>query len=89
MRRHYSDGKAESAKYIQFGDDKLFRTSEDNPLNLVDVPVFPADINGEFTLKFTPRFGTGSVYITPRSEITSDLVSDYSFIDKKKWPKTC
>ena len=89
VRRHYSDGKAKSAKYIQFGDDKLFRTSDDNPLNLADVPIFPADIDGEFTLKFTPRFGTGSIYVTPRSEITSDLVSNYSFINKEKWPKTC
>ena len=88
IRRHYADGKAETAKYIQFGPDKLFMASGDNPLGLKGVPVFPDEIDGEFSLKFTPRFGSGSIYVTPRSEITSELKSDFSFADKKKWPKT-
>lgn len=88
VRRHYAGGKAEPAKYIQFGDDKLFRTSDENPLDLAGVPVFPSDIDSEFALKFTPRFGTGSIYVTPRSEITSELESACSFIDKCRWPST-
>ena len=87
VRRHYAEGKACPAAYIQFGDDKLFRTSDENPLGLKDVPAFPEELDGEFTLKFTPRFGTGSVYVTPRSEITSELESPCSFVDSSKWPE--
>lgn len=85
IRKHYSSGKKIPARYIQF-NDKLFQTGDENPFNLKDVPVFPSDIAGKFALKFTPRFGTGSIYVTPRSEITTKLDSDYSFNDKKKWP---
>lgn len=86
IRGHYKNGKKIPVRYIQF-NDKLFQTSaNENPFNLKDVPVFPSDIDGKFALKFTPRFGTGSIYITPRSEITTKLSSDYSFNDKKKWP---
>lgn len=87
VRRHYAEGKSEPAKYVQFGDDCLFRTSDENPLNLRDVPGFPTAAAGEFSLKFTPRFGTGSVYVTPRSEITSDFSSPCSFVNREKWPE--
>lgn len=87
VRRHYSGGKAEPAKYVQFGNDCLFATSDANPLRLKGVPAFPSSLEGEFSLKFTPRFGTGSVYVTPRSELTSEFSSPYSFVNRKKWPE--
>jgi hypothetical protein len=86
IRRHYSAGKKVPARYIQLSD-KLFKTGEEDPLGLDDVPRFP-DVKGKFALKFTPRFGTGAVYVTPRSEVTTKLSSDYSFNDRGKWPET-
>lgn len=83
---HYATEKEIPVAYIQF-NDKLFTVNDGfNPLGLVDVPEFPSDVVGKFAIKFTPRFGTGSVYVTPRSEITSDFDSKFSFNDKNKWP---
>lgn len=86
IRNHYLKNKKIPAEYIQIGDDILFSISEKNPFNIKNITKFPDNIECKFTLKFTPRFGTGSIYITPRSEITSDFSSNLSFINKKKWP---
>lgn len=86
IRSHYASEKEIPVAYIQF-NDKLFTVNDGfNPLSLVDVPEFPSDVVGKFTIKFTPRFGTGSVYVTSRSEITSDFDSKFSFNDKNRWP---
>ena len=87
VRRHYGEGKASPAAYIQFGEDALFALTDENPLGLEGVPPFPERVEGEFSLKFTPRFGTGAVYVTPRSEITSEMSSPFTFLDEKRWPK--
>lgn len=84
---HYLKEKAIPVNYIQFGEDLLFRFSEENPLN-IECSIFPENVIGKFDLKFTPRFGTGSMYITSRSKIVEKLESNTSFgSDKNKWPK--
>lgn len=88
IKKHYAEGKAVPAKYLQSGDAGLFLMSRnDNPLS-IDCDVFPADVTGKLTLKFTPRFGTGSCYMTPRSTVTSEMMSNCSFADKELFPQT-
>ena len=58
---------------------------EDNPLGL-DAPPFPERIMGLFSLRFTPRFGVGGMYITPRSELIDKLKSEYDFNCRDRWP---
>lgn len=85
VRQHYLEGKNIPAKYIQMNDELFVTNANDNPFN-IDCTAFPNDIVGRFDLKFTPRFGSGSMYITPRSKILSDISSNSSFIDKERWP---
>lgn len=87
IKLHYAEDKAVPAKYLQSGDAGLFLMSRnDNPLS-IDCDMFPDDVSGKLTLKFTPRFGTGSCYITPRSTITSSMMSNCSFADKDMFPQ--
>lgn len=86
VRGHYSDEKEIPAKYMQFSDSLFVFDKDDNPLG-ADIDEFPAEINGRFDLKFTPRFGTGSMYLTPRSKISDKIRSNCSFLDRKRWPK--
>lgn len=66
---HYLEEKAIPVNYIQIGENLLFRFNEaENPLN-IECSVFPKNVIGKFDLKFTPRFGTGAMYITSRSKI--------------------
>ena len=58
---------------------------DDNPLG-VSCSALPQDLVGKFDLKFTPRFGTGSMYLTPRSKMLSKLESNASFKTKERWP---
>lgn len=83
---HYQTSKAEPVDYIQIGTNTLFRFTENNPLN-IECDIFPEKLQGQFDLKFTPRLGTGSVYITSRSKIAETLSSSTSFGNEKKWPK--
>lgn len=85
LRRHCSDEMAEPAKYVQFGEDRLFATSSEDPLG-ISAPAFPASAECDFWLKFTPRFGVGGMYVTPRSEMTTELSSPYTFLDEDRWP---
>jgi len=85
IRKHYLEDKEIPAKYLQFGDDLFISDPNDNPLS-INCDSLPEQINGKFYLKFTPRFGTGSMYITPRSSITDQLVSQTSFTDEDRWP---
>ena len=85
VRNHYLNEKAIPAKYLQMADDLFVVSNDDNPFG-INCSEFPATVIGKFDLKFTPRFGTGSMYITPRSKIQSDLSSNASFIDKDRWP---
>ena len=85
VRKHYLDDKEIPAKYLQLGDDLFISNSEDNPFD-IECQSFPSMLSGKFYLKFTPRFGTGSMYITPRSSITDDLESNCSFDTKDRWP---
>lgn len=88
IKKHYAKGKAVPAKYLQSGDAGLFLMSgRDNPLS-IDCNVFPDGVTGKLTLKFTPRFGTGSCYMTPRSTVTSEMMSNCSFVDKELFPQT-
>lgn len=88
IKKHYAEGKAVPAKYLQSGDAGLFLMSRnDNPLS-INCDVFPADVTGKLTLKFTPRFGTGSCYMTPRSTVISEMMSNCSFADKELFPQT-
>lgn len=87
IKKHYAEDKAVPAKYLQSGDAGLFLMSnEDNPLN-INCDTFPDGVTGKLTLKFTPRFGTGSCYMTPRSTVTSEMMSNCSFADKKLFPE--
>ena len=81
---HYA-GKKIPAKYIQVDDDLFVLDKNDNPL-CINCPELPRDLIGRFDLKFTPRFGTGSMYIAPRSKLLSQLESDVSFKTPEKWP---
>lgn len=87
LRKHYSDEMAEPARYVQFGEDSLFATSSEDPLG-ISAPQFPEDAECDFWLKFTPRFGVGGMYVTPRSEMTTELSSPCTFLDEERWPKT-
>ena len=88
IRNHYAKEKAIPAKYMQLGKDGTYiLQAGDNPLNL-DCQVLPKEVIGSFWLKFTPRFGTGSMYITPRSKTTGELPETTSFMDEEKLPKT-
>ena len=86
IRSHYTEQKAIPAKYIQLGKDATYvLNANDNPLG-VDCQELPKEILGSFWLKFTPRFGTGSMYITPRSTVSGELPATTSFMNKKKLP---
>ena len=78
-------GGGAKVKYLQLGENLFIIDSDDNPFG-IDVPALPEKVTGLFTLKFTPRFGVGGVYITPRSEITDRLESPADFNNSKKWP---
>ena len=82
---HYASKKI-PAKYIQIDDDLFILDSNDNPLK-IDCTQLPRDLIGRFDLKFTPRFGTGSMYVTPRSKLLSQLQSNASFKSSERWPK--
>lgn len=85
ITEHYVDNKAITVDYIQLGKEFLFQLSDQNPFD-INCSRFPVDILGQYDLKFTPRFGTGSMYVTPRSKISSQLQSKNSFLDKKRLP---
>lgn len=72
-------------KYLQLGENLFVIDAEDNPLN-INAPAFPTKIMGLFSLRFTPRFGVGGMYITPRSELIDKLKSEYDFNCCDKWP---
>lgn len=78
-------GGGAKVKYLQLGRNLFVIDPDDNPLGL-EAPAFPRKVAGLFSLKFTPRFGVGGMYITPRSEITDKLESDVDFNDKSRWP---
>lgn len=86
VRQHYASKKI-PAKYIQIDDDLFVLDKDVNPLR-IDCTEFPRDLRGRFDLKFTPRFGTGSMYVTPRSKLLSKLESNSSFKNQSRWPKT-
>lgn len=85
VRKHYLEDKEVPAKYLQLGDDLFIADPNDNPLGINCDPL-PENITGKFYLKFTPRFGTGSMYITPRSSMTDEFQSNASFLSKDRWP---
>lgn len=86
IRKHYSEDKAAPAKYLQLGNFGVYSLDQaDNPLN-IDCQVFPQEVYGRYDMKFTPRFGTGSMYITPRSKMTSELPDSCSFDDEDRFP---
>lgn len=87
VRQHYLIGKSIPAKYMQMSNELFVMSSTDNPFN-IECSEFPSDVLGKFDLKFTPRFGSGSMYVTPRSKIISDIESNSSFIDESRWPQT-
>lgn len=84
IKAHYA-GKRIPAKYIQIDDDLFILNCSDNPLG-IDCTVLPSSLIGRFDLKFTPRFGTGSMYVTPRSKLLSSLESNSSFKSRERWP---
>lgn len=84
VKSHYASKKI-PAKYIQIDDDLFVLDEDDNPLG-VSCSALPQDLVGRFDLKFTPRFGTGSMYLTPRSKMLSKLESNASFKTKERWP---
>lgn len=85
VKAHYANKKI-PAKYIQIDDDLFILDSKDNPLG-IKCTELPNDLVGRFDLKFTPRFGTGSMYVTPRSKLLSQLKSsNSSFKSQEKWP---
>jgi hypothetical protein len=87
IKEHYLNEKAVKVNYIQFGENAFYRFNEENPLN-IDCEIFPKELSGKFDLKFTPRFGTGAMYITSRSSITQKLSTKSSFgNDENNWPK--
>lgn len=79
----YGDGA--NVKYLQLGENLFVVDENDNPLN-IDAPAFPAKVAGLFSLRFTPRFGVGGMYITPRSELIGKLESGLDFNNKDRWP---
>lgn len=84
---HYASKKI-PAKYIQIDDDLFVLDANDNPLG-ARCSELPRDLVGRFGLKFTPRFGTGSMYVTPRSKLTTRLeASSASFKNQSRWPST-
>lgn len=84
---HYLNEKAKPVNYIQFGEDAFYRFNQENPLN-IDCEIFPKNVTGKFDLKFTPRFGTGAMYITSRSRIAQKLTTKSTFgNDENAWPK--
>lgn len=78
-------GDDTNVKYLQLGENLFVIDQNDNPLQ-IDVPALPNKIMGLFTLRFTPRFGVGGMYITPRSEIKDKLLSEIDFNKQSKWP---
>jgi hypothetical protein len=87
IKEHYLNEKAVKVNYIQFGENAFYRFNEENPLS-IDCEIFPKELSGKFDLKFTPRFGTGAMYITSRSSITQKLATKSSFgNDENNWPK--
>lgn len=85
IRKHYMQDKAAPVKYMQLGENLYLLDPSDNPLAIA-CEKFPETVIGKFDLKFTPRHGTGSMYMTPRSKVTSELPSSCSFTDKANWP---
>lgn len=75
-----------NVKYIQLGPNLFTIDPDDNPLG-IDAPAFPEKIEGVFSLRFTPRFGVGGMYITPRSELTGELRSERDFNCRDRWPE--
>ena len=86
MRKHYLEQKASKVVYMQLGDNLYSFSSALNPLQ-IDCQVLPDNLEGKFDLKFTPRFGTGSMYLTSRSKLTSTLSPSCSFTCKERLPK--
>ena len=86
IKKHYLEQKEIPAKYLQTGDCGLFLLGVENPLG-INCPTLPEDIQGKFDLKFTPRFGSGAMYITPRSKVTSKIYSETSFASEKLFPE--
>lgn len=78
-------GDDTNVKYLQLGENLFVIDQEDNPLG-IDAPAFPAKVMGLFSLRFTPRFGVGGMYITPRSELIDKLKSEYDFNCRGRWP---
>ena len=78
-------GGGANVKYLQLGENLFVIDPEDNPLR-VDAPAFPVKVMGLFSLRFTPRFGVGGMYITPRSELVGKLESECDFNCRNKWP---
>ena len=87
VRSHYADGMSEPARYLQVGDRLFVLDARENPLGLKGVPEFPRSLRGTLSLKFTPRFGTGAMYLAPRSEAKEWPESPFSFVDRERWPK--
>jgi len=79
-------GGTANVKYVQLGPNLFIVDPDDNPLD-IDVPSFPDKVLGLFSLRFTPRFGVGGMYVTPRSEIVDRLESPCDFNDTDRWPK--
>lgn len=87
IRNHYAEEKAIPAKYMQLGENGTYLLQDgDNPLGIT-CAALPDEVIGSFWLKFTPRFGTGSMYITPRSKTTGELPSTTSFLDEDNLPQ--
>ena len=84
IKQHYSLKKI-PAQYIQIDDELFVLDSSCNPLG-IECTALPQDLVGRFDLKFTPRFGTGSMYVTPRSKLLSKLESSASFKSYSRWP---
>lgn len=87
VKQHYLNEKAVKVNYIQFGENALYRFNEENPLN-IECELFPNELSAKFDLKFTPRFGTGAMYITSRSTIAQKLTTKSAFgNDSSNWPR--
>lgn len=84
IKQHYAS-KRMPAQYIQVDDNLLVLDASCNPLG-IECTALPQDLVGRFDLKFTPRFGTGSMYVTPRSKLLSKLESSSSFKSRSRWP---
>lgn len=86
VKQHYLKDKEVPAEYMQMNDELFLMDAGKNHFN-INCTLFPSSICGKFDLKFTPRFGSGAMYITPRSSLVEDLKSECSFLDEERWPK--